>query len=116
MLYIYPEVVESVRRFVHKRWPEKEVTCQRNEYAWHQNSFIKITVTSRLDVSIIHYEYLHGYLELHFEGECYGNYDNQCLYKYLRKHIDTQSREYLWHQWYGMKQGRLRLEQTIETL
>ena len=114
MLYIYPDVVESVRKFVQKRWPEKEVSCQQNEIAWHENRFIKIAVSSEIDVSIIHYEYLKGYLELHLEGEYYGNKFNQSLFQYLRNEIDTQSREYLWHQWYGMKQGRLRLEQPIE--
>lgn len=30
MLYIYPETVESVRKFVNKKWPDKnkEVYCQ----------------------------------------------------------------------------------------
>lgn len=114
MLYIYPNVVESVRRFVKKRWPEKEVSCQQNENAWHQNRFIKITVSSEIAASIIHYEYLNGYLELHLEGDYYGDYFNQCLYKYLRNVIDTQSGEYHWHQWYGMKQGKLCLEHQIE--
>ena len=97
MLYIYPDVVESVRKFVQKRWSEKDVSCQQNEIAWHENRFIKIAVSSEIDASIIHYEYLKGYLELHLEGEYYGNKFNQSLFQYLRNEIDTQSREYLWH-------------------
>ena len=114
MLYIFPNTVESVRKFVLKRWPDKEVYCQDNENAWHQNLFIAITVTPNIDNEIIHYEYINGYLELHLEGEYYGNPFNQCLYHFLRNKIDTESGEYLWHRWYGMKQGRLRYEYLIE--
>ena len=114
MLYIYPNVVESVRRFIQKRWPEKEVSCQQNENARHENRFIQISVTPKLDDSIIHYEYKNGFLELHLEGEYYGNTFCQKFYQYLRNEINTQSREYRWHRWYGMQQGLLRLECRIE--
>lgn len=114
MLYIYPNTVESVRKFVLKRWPDKEVYCQENENAWHQNRFIAITVSPRIDDEIIHYEYINGYLELHLEGEYYGNPFNQCLYQFLRNKINTESGDYLWHHWFGMKQGRLRYEYQIE--
>ena len=114
MLYIYPETVESVRRFIQKRWPEKEVSCQPNENARHENRFIQITVTPKLEDSIIHYEYRKGYLELHLEGEYYGDSFNQRFYQYLRNRIDTRSGEYLWHKWYDMRQGLLRLEYRIE--
>ena len=114
MLYIYPETVESVRRFIQKRWPEKEVSCQPNENARHENRFIQITVTPKLEDSIIHYEYRKGYLELHLEGEYYGDSFNQRFYQYLRNRIDTRSGEYLWHKWYDIRQGLLRLEYRIE--
>ena len=114
MLYIYPDIVESVRKFVLKRWPDKKVYCQKNENAWHQNRFIAITVSPHIDDDIIHYEYINGYLELHLEGEYYGNHFNQCLYQFLRHKIDTESCDYLWHRWYGLKQGRLRYEYPIE--
>jgi len=114
MLYIYPNIVESVRRFVQRKWPDKKVSCQENENAWHQNRFISISVSPYVDKEVIHYEYINGYLELHLEGEYYGNPFNQCLYKYLRSHVDTESGDFLWHNWYGMKQGLLRLEYPIE--
>lgn len=116
MLYIYPETVESVRKFVSKKWPDKEVYCQKNESAWHQNRYISITVSPQINFKVIHYEYINGYLELHLEDEYYANPFNQRLYKYLRDNIDTQSGDYLWHNWYGMKQGRLRYEYKIEDL
>ena len=118
MLYIYPETVESVRKFVNKKWPDKnkEVYCQENESAWHQNRYILITVSPRINFKAVHYEYINGYLELHLEDEYYGNTFNQRLYKYLRDNIDTESGDYLWHNWYGMRQGRLRYEYKIGDL
>lgn len=118
MLYIYPETVESVRKFVNKKWPDKnkKVYCQENESAWHQNRCILITVSPRINFKAVHYEYINGYLELHLEDEYYGNTFNQRLYKYLRDNIDTESGDYLWHNWYGMRQGRLRYEYKIGDL
>ena len=118
MLYIYPETVESVRKFVNKKWPDKnkEVYCQENESAWHQNRYILITVSPRINFKVVHYEYINGYLELHLEDEYYGNTFNQKLYKYLHDNIDTESGDYLWHNWYGMRQGRLRYEYKIGDL
>ena len=118
MLYIYPETVESVRKFVNKKWPDKnkKVYCQENESAWHQNRYILITVSPRINFKVVHYEYINGYLELHLEDEYYGNTFNQKLYKYLRDNIDTESGDYLWHNWYGMRQGRLRYEYKIGDL
>ena len=118
MLYIYPETVESVRKFVNKKWPDKnkKVYCQENESAWHQNRYILITVSPRINFKVVHYEYINGYLELHLEDEYYGNTFNQKLYKYLHDNIDTESGDYLWHNWYGMRQGRLRYEYKIGDL
>lgn len=118
MLYIYPETVESVRKFVNKKWPDKnkKVYCQENESAWHQNRYILITVSPRINFKVVHYEYINGYLELHLEDDYYGNTFNQRLYKYLRDNIDTESGDYLWHNWNGMKQGRLRYEYKIGDL
>lgn len=116
MLYIYPETVEAVRKFVEKKWPDKKVSCQENESAWHQNRYISITVSPQIDSKVVHYEYINGYLELHLEDEYYASTFNQRLYKYLRKNIGPQSGNYLWHNWYGMKQGLLRYEFKIEDL
>lgn len=69
-----------------------------------------------LTFKVVHYEYINGYLELHLEDEYYGNTFNQKLYKYLRDNIDTESGDYLWHNWYGMRQGRLRYEYKIGDL
>ena len=89
MLYIYPETVESVRKFVNKKWPDKnkKVYCQENESAWHQNRYILITVSPRINFKAVHYEYINGYLELHLEDEYYGNTFNQRLYKIGRAHV-----------------------------
>lgn len=116
MLYIYPETVEAVRKFVEKKWPDKKVSCQENESAWHQNRFISINVSPQIDSKVVHYEYINGYLELHLEDEYYASTFNQRLYKYLRNNIGPQSGNYLWHNWYGMKQGLLRYEFKIEDL
>ena len=116
MLYIYPETVESVRKFANKKWPDKEVYCQESESAWHQNRYILITASPLINFKVVHYEYINGYLELHLEDEYYGNPFNQRLYKYLRDNIDTESGDYLWHNWYGMKQGRLRYKYKIGDL
>lgn len=116
MLYIYQETVESVKNFVKKKWPNKKVSCQENESAWHQNRYISITVSPKIDRTVLHYEYINGYLELHLEDDYYANTFNLRLYKYLRNNINTQSGDYLWHNWCGMRQGRLRYEFKIGDL
>lgn len=116
MLYIYPETVASVRNFVNKKWPDKKVYCQENENARHQNRYILITVSPLIDFEIVHYEYINGYLELHLEGDNYGNPFNHSLYKFLHDKIDTESGDWLWHNWFGMKQGRLRYEYKVGDL
>lgn len=112
MLLIYQDVVDAVAGFVSKRWSDKEVSCQENEAAWHQNRFIK--VTTFLDSTLIHYEYINGFLEVHLEGDYYGDSYCQSLYKFLRTRIDTSDGDYRWHRWYGMTQGRLRWEHPID--
>lgn len=112
MLLIYPDVIEAVSSYIKKRWPEKTVSSQENEMAWHQNRFIKISTP--IDSHIIHYEYANGYLELHLEGDYYETDFNQNLYQYLRTEIDTNDRNYRWHRWCGMTQGRLRVESKID--
>lgn len=113
MLLIYQNVVDAVAEFVKKRWPDKMVYCQEKEKANHENRYIQIT--TMYDPDIIHYEYINGYLELHLESEDY--YENpiiNSLYKYLRKEINTSSREFKWHRWFNMTQGLLRYETPIE--
>lgn len=112
MLRIYPDIVDAVEVYVNKRWPEKQVTCQDNESAWHRNRFIKIT--TKVDSSILHYEYIDGYLELHLEGDYYDSPFNQMLYQHLRRHIDTSDGDLRWHRWYGKTQGLLRYEYPID--
>ena len=54
MLYIYPETVESVRKFANKKWPDKEVYCQESESAWHQNRYILITASPLINFKVVH--------------------------------------------------------------
>ena len=107
MLQVTSESIIAIKKFVEKRWPEKRVSCQENPDAYHKNRFIMISTL--VDEQIAHYEYSNGYLEFHLEGEYYGNVFNYNLYKHLREKIDT-SNSYRWHNWWGMKQGRLTYE------
>ena len=110
MLLVTPDNTAAIEKYISKRWPDKRVSTQDNPDAQHKNRFIK--VSTLVDSSIAHYEYSNGWLEFHLEGEYYGNDFNTRFYKYLREKADT-SGDYRWHNWWGMKQGRLRYEHFI---
>lgn len=105
MLQVTVDNIKAIKNFVAKRWPEKRVCSQDNPDAYHRNRFIKISTL--VDEHIAHFEYINGWLELHLEGEYYGNEFNSGLYKYLRDNVDTTTGDYRWHNWWGMRQGRL---------
>ena len=112
MLQVIADNIIAIKKFVEKRWPEKRVCSQDNPDAYHRNRFIKISTL--VDEHIAHFEYLNGWLELHLEGEYYGNEFNNGLYKYLRDNVDTTTGDYRWHNWWGMRQGRLTYRNSIE--
>ena len=111
MLLVTPDNIVAIEKFISKRWPNKRVSTQDNPDAQHKNRFIKISTL--VDSSIAHYEYSNGLLEFHLEGEYYGNDFNNRFYKYLREKADTSTGDYRWHNWWGMKQGRLTYECSI---
>ena len=111
MLQITADNIKAIKNFVAKRWPEKRVSSQDNPDAYHRNRFIKISTL--VDEHIAHFEYANGWLELHLEGDYYGNDFNSGLYKHLRDKADTTG-FYRWHNWWGMRQGRLTYEIYID--
>ena len=111
MLLVTPDNLAAIEKFISKRWPEKRVSTQNNPDAQHKNRFIKITTL--VDASIAHYEYSNGWLEFHLEGDYYGDDFNNRFYKYLREKADTSTGNYRWHNWWGMRQGRLTYEYFI---
>ena len=111
MLQITADNIKAIKNFVAKRWPEKRVSSQDNPDAYHRNCFIKISTL--VDEYIAHFEYANGWLELHLEGDYYGNDFNFGLYKHLRDKADTTG-IYRWHNWWGMRQGRLTYEIYID--
>lgn len=113
MLQITADNIKAIKNFVAKRWPEKRVSSQDNPDAYHRNRFIKISTL--VDENIAHLEYSNGWLELHLEGDYYSNGFNYGLYKYLRDKADTTG-YYKWHNWWGMRQGRLSYEVYIDNL
>ena len=110
MLLVTPDNTAAIEKFISKRWPDKRGSTQDNPDAQHKNRFIKISTL--VDSSIAHYEYSNGWLEFHLEGEYYGNDFNTRFYKYLREKADTCG-DYRWHNWWGMRQGRLTYEHYI---
>lgn len=115
MLNIYPNVVETIHRYVKETWPQKTVSCQPNPLAWRQNRYIQISAANN-DNDIVHYEYANGYLELHLEGNYYADPWTMGLYKYLRENLPVESGQFMWHRWYDKTQGRFRYEKRIEDI
>lgn len=112
MLQVTIDNLNAIKKYTNKRWPEKRVASQENPDAQHRNRFIMISTL--VDEEIAHYEYSNGWLELHLEGDYYGNDFNNKFYKYLRENADTSTGVYKWHNWWNMRQGRLTYESYID--
>ena len=114
MLQVTQDSIVSIRKFVTKRWPKKRVSGQDDLNPQYENCFIMISTL--VDEHIAHYEYSNGKLEFHLEDNYYANAFNYGFYKYLRDNADTSNGDYRWHNWWGMRQGRLTYEHCIEDL
>lgn len=109
MLYIYDDLVDVLQ----KHLDERQIKVTINPYigrAWHRYRFIQVIPDGITDN--VHYEYINGYWELHFE-----NSSDDAEVEILRRKVMSQiySDGYLdWHRRDGYQKGCLSVDEMVE--
>ena len=109
MLYIYDNLVDVIQKHLNKRKIDAEVRPHIGR-AWHCYRFIQ--VVPKGITSSVHYEYINGYWELHFE-----NSSDDAEVEPLRRKVMSQiySDGYLdWHRRDGYQKGYLSVYEMVE--
>lgn len=109
MLYIYDYLVNIIQKHLNDRQIDADVRPHIGR-AWHCYRFIQ--VVPKEITSNVHYEYINGYWELHFENP---SEDEQV--EILRRKVMSQisSDGYLdWHRRDGCQKGCLTIGETVE--
>lgn len=109
MLYIYDNLADLIREHLKERQIDAEVKPHIGR-AWHCYRFIQVRPKGITDY--VHYEYINGYWELHFE-----NSSEDAEVEILRRKMMSQiySDGYLdWHRRDGYQKGCLSVDVLIE--
>lgn len=109
MLYIYDYLKKSIEQHL------SDVNIQADVFshigrAWHENRFIQV-VPKGWDRDV-HFEYINGHWELHFEAMDDGSVE------YFRKMLIDKfnvTGEICWQNWNNRQRGLLRYENTVNT-
>lgn len=109
MLYIYDYLVDVIQKHLDERQIDADVIPHIGR-AWHCYRFIQ--VVPRGITSSVHYEYINGYWELHFE-----NSSDNAEVDIMRRKVMSQiySDGYLdWHRRDGYQKGCLSVDEMVE--
>ena len=109
MLYIYDNLVDVIQKHLEERQIDADVIPHIGR-AWHCYRFIQ--VVPRGITSSVHYEYINGYWELHFE-----NSSDDAEVDVMRRKVMSQiySDGYLdWHRRDGYQKGCLSVDEMVE--
>lgn len=109
MLYIYDNLVDVIQKHLDERQIDADVIPHIGR-AWHCYRFIQ--VVPRGITSSVHYEYINGYWELHFE-----NSSDNAEVDIMRRKVMSQiySDGYLdWHRRDGYQKGCLSVDEMVE--
>ena len=109
MLYIYDNLVDVIQKHLDERQIDADVIPHIGR-AWHCYRFIQ--VVPRGITSSVHYEYINGYWELHFE-----NSSDDAEVDVMRRKVMSQiySDGYLdWHRRDGYQKGCLSVDEIVE--
>ena len=110
MLYIYDYLVEIIREHLKERQIDADIKPHIGR-AWHCYRFIQVIPKGITDY--VHYEYINGHWELHFE-----NSSDDAEVELLRRKVISQiySDGYLdWHRRDGYQKGCLCVSETVES-
>lgn len=110
MIYIYPNTVRELKKFILSKWPDKKVTSQCYSGMWHKYRYISVSVSPGKKDDKIFYKLSNGYVELHLAGDDYG------LYRHIQNNLPSKYGEYQWHRYYTMTRGLLRIEHEVNTM
>lgn len=108
-LYIYDYLVDIIE----KHLKQNEIKSKVNYYigrAWQKNRFIQVIIDG-WDVTV-HFEYINGFWELHFESDD-ADGDSERLRKYLIENFEVTN-DISWHRWHNKQRGLLRYEYVVE--
>jgi hypothetical protein len=111
MLYIYDNLVDVIQKHLDERQIDADVIPHIGR-AWHCYRFIQ--VVPRGITSSVHYEYINGYWELHFE-----NSSDNAEVDIMRRKVMSQiySDGYLdWHRRDGYQKGCLSVDEMVEDI
>ena len=109
MLYIYDNLVDVIQKHLDERQIDADVIPHIGR-AWHCYRFIQ--VVPRGITSSVHYEYINGYWELHFD-----NSSDNAEVDIMRRKVMSQiySDGYLdWHRRDGYQKGCLSVDEMVE--
>ena len=109
MLYIYDYLVDVIQKHLDERQIDAEVRPHIGR-AWHCYRFIQVRPKGITDY--VHYEYINGHWELHFE-----NSSEDAEVEILRRKVmsQIQSDGYLdWHRRDGYQKGCLSVDEVVE--
>ena len=109
MLYIYDYLVDVIQKHLDERQIDADVIPHIGR-AWHCYRFIQ--VVPRGITSSVHYEYINGYWELHFD-----NSSDNAEVDIMRRKVMSQiySDGYLdWHRRDGYQKGCLSVDEMVE--
>lgn len=110
MLYIYDYLVEIIQKHLNERQIDAKVRPHIGR-AWH--CYRHIQVAPKSITGYVHYEYINGHWELHFE-----NSSDDAEVEILRRKVMSQiySDGYLnWHRRDGYQKGCLSVDEIVET-
>lgn len=108
MLLIYDYLVDVLKQHIDERKIKAKIKPCIGR-AWHRYRYIQVILDSVPD--FIHYEYINGHWELHFENTC-----DDTVNAFRRKVISNiNSDGYLnWHRCGGYQRGYLNIEEIVE--
>ena len=109
MLYIYDYLVDVLQKHLNERQIKATINPNIGR-AWHCYRFIQVAPKSI--TGYVHYEYINGHWELHFENSA-----EDAEVEILRRKVMSQiySDGYLdWHRRDGFQKGCLSIGETVE--
>lgn len=108
MLRIYDYLKDKMSDYLHEEGMNYSLNV-RIGADWHRNRYIQVIVPNI--PAEIHYEYINGFWELHFENEV-NDATADGIRELCKKAIKSEG-DYRWHRWFNRTQGRLRYEREV---
>lgn len=106
MLRFWEWEANNYTKILNEKWPDKGVCLYCPDGSWHCYRYMQLAVCAEHEVGEVHYEYINGYVRLHFEGG-----DEDLRRELLRKTGDRD--DLSWETWSGNANGQCQLKKAI---